>query len=74
MNTQYFFMMKTHRRYYLHKQLKQWYSVHARSKTVQIPYGEKPDPRAQKYLQELANLGYNLQWFIFYNKNIIVTI
>lgn len=56
--------MKPRRRYYIHKQLKQWYAVHARSKTIQIPYGETPSPRAQKYLQELASIGYNLQWFI----------
>ncbi len=54
---------KQNRRYYLHRKIKLYYTVIAKRKEVRIPHTDAGNyPLSiQKYMNELIQLGYNIQ-------------
>lgn len=55
---------KKNHRYYLHRRVKEAFTVNARARTVFVPVQDADtlrDHRLWKYIARLAKLGYNIQ-------------
>lgn len=63
--------MSNNRRYYLHRKLKAYFNVDARSRQVSLTEKalEAAPEIIKEYLQELLQIGYNIQYEIYYKES-----